>query len=268
VLQTSYRDAGHASRHKTTEQTAAIHGVERLAEIGQKVAFVAHELRNPLQNVQMGLDVLRMQLKAAPNIEEIMEDMDCGVAMLKTVVNELLEYTGPAPLRYELCPLGRLVDQALSMVTARLYDITIHLGEELQDIQIPLDPDKMVRVLVNLITNAVEAMPHGGELSITAEIPDDDDADHLILSISDTGCGISEQDIDRIQQPFVTTKPKGIGLGIPICRKIVEEHHGSIQIRSEVNQGTTAEIALPVSRTVAGQGNGTWDRQPCGSPTR
>lgn len=267
MLQTGYREPVRASRQRAAEQTAAVHGVERLSEIGQNVAFVAHELRNPLQNVQMGLDVLRLHLKVAPGIEEIIEDMDYSVATLKAVVNELLDYTGPAPLCYELFPLRRLVDQALGMVTAQLYDVTLHLGEELQDVQIPLDVEKMVRVFVNLITNAVEAMPHGGELSITAEMPDDDDADHLILRISDTGCGISKQDIERIQQPFITTKPRGIGLGIPICRKIVEEHNGSLHIRSEPEKGTTVEIMLPVSRIAAGQGAGAWDRQPCGSPT-
>jgi signal transduction histidine kinase len=99
------------------------------------------------------------------------------------------------------------------------------------------------------VTNAVEAMPDGGDLRIYSEFRQEDKRSLVSLSISDTGCGITEEDLDRIQLPFVTTKPGGIGLGLPICRKIIEEHHGTLRITSKLNHGTIVEIILPVHDT-------------------
>jgi signal transduction histidine kinase len=104
----------------------------------------------------------------------------------------------------------------------------------------------MVRVLVNLITNAVDAMPDGGRLQITSTYGESSFGEFVKLCVSDTGAGIDENTLHKICEPFFTTKTRGTGLGLALCRKIIDAHKGSLNIRSKLNEGTTVEIFLPV----------------------
>ncbi len=223
-----------------------VSGLENLASIGRMVSFVAHEIRNPLQNIRIGIDIMRMEIGGDPAKLETLEHIDCSVNALTTIVEELLDYSKPVCLRFSMLPVRDIVLKALSASGNKLFNVTVHV--ELNDAgrEIFVDFSKMVQVLVNLISNAADAMPEGGELRIASSAFETEEGSMLRLSVSDTGCGIAEEDLERIQQPFVTTKAHGVGLGIPICKKILDAHNGSLKIKSKVGEGTTAEVTLPV----------------------
>jgi len=129
----------------------------------------------------------------------------------------------------------------------KLRNITVHVELEQENRSIQVDSTRFQEVLLNLISNAAEAMPQGGSLRIQSSFPEADGRDFLEISISDTGAGFDKENLKRIYEPFFTTKTEGIGLGIPICRKIIEAHNGTMKISSRPSQGTTVEIRLPAS---------------------
>jgi signal transduction histidine kinase len=114
--------------------------------------------------------------------------------------------------------------------------------------EINIDPDQIKQVVVNIITNAVEAMPEGGRLLIAAREKDK----FLEVEVSDTGCGIPQESMDEIFDPLFTTKAKGIGLGLAMCKAIIDRHEGNIAVESKVGEGTTFSLRLPLGRNIGG----------------
>jgi signal transduction histidine kinase len=139
------------------------------------------------------------------------------------------------------------VNRALNTLRDQIGKIRVHLELEEEEKEIRLDGAKMIRVLSNLISNATDAMPEGGDLRILSRSFELESGEVLRLTISDNGHGIDEKDLERIHEPFVTTKSQGTGLGIPICKKIIAAHNGSFRINSRVNEGTVIDIELPVA---------------------
>ncbi|MBI4831176.1 MAG: PAS domain S-box protein [Candidatus Lindowbacteria bacterium] len=240
-----YRLLSEHLEEMVQRKVAELQQAESLAAIGQMVSVVAHEVRNPLQNIRMGVDVLRAEVSGDASKAETLAGIEHGVSMLNSIITELLEYSRPVELRYSSRPVGAIVEDALKALSHKLHTISVTLELEQNKREITVDGVKFAAVLVNLISNAIEAMPSGGDLRIFSHFCKMNGNDVLRLSIKDTGCGIAEEDIRRIQEPFVTTKIRGTGLGLPICRKIVEAHKGRMQINSKLHEGTTVEITLP-----------------------
>ncbi|GAB4346171.1 MAG: hypothetical protein Kow0099_27130 [Candidatus Abyssubacteria bacterium] len=165
---------------------------------------------------------------------------------MNRLVLELLEYSGPVRLHYSKVPLREIVLDALYALRYRLGGIHVELDIENEDAEICVDPEKITRVLMNLMSNAIDAMPEGGRLEIRSRFTESESMRLLNLVVSDTGSGIDEETLQHIQEPFFTTKVKGTGLGLDVCRKVVEVHRGRLSIRSEPGKGTTVELALPV----------------------
>jgi signal transduction histidine kinase len=230
---------------KIIEKSAEIQ-TERLADIGSAVVFVAHEMRNALQRVSLGIDMIRPELRDGEENIMSLEQIRDGVDTLNTMVGDLLDYSKPLNLAYSLCTVGDVIDVVLEQVMHKLRDVSVYMDIEEEDREIALDCDRIVQVLVNIIRNAVDAMPDGGSLMIASRVRREGDTETLKISITDSGCGMDEMTLIAIQEPFVTTKSHGAGLGIPICKKIMTTHKGSFDIRSTVGIGTTAEITLPV----------------------
>jgi signal transduction histidine kinase len=238
-----YRGLSESLEETVKEKVAELRQAQRLAALGQMVSFVAHEIRNPLQNIRFGVDEIRKEIGEDETKLEILEDIESGVEMLNGTVRELLEYSRPVNLEYTLWPISDIVGQALDAAGHKLRNITTRLELESGDRKIYIDAHKIARVLVNLISNAAEAMPNGGNLTICSQFSQSEGV--LKLCVSDSGCGIDAENLERVQEPFFTTKAQGTGLGVPICKKIVEAHSGSLTITSKVNEGTTVEIMLP-----------------------
>ncbi|GAB4331866.1 MAG: hypothetical protein Kow0099_03380 [Candidatus Abyssubacteria bacterium] len=248
-----YRRLSEGLEDLVREKVEELRQAQTLASIGQMVSVVAHEVRNPLQNIRMGMEHLQRVLsKGQENdeVKDIFEEITYGANMLDTIIGDLLDYSRPVHLNRLPCAVCDIVDQAITMVSDRLVNVRVRLDLESSETEISVDPEKIVRVLINLISNAADAMPNGGDLRISSGFTELGGVQLLKLCVSDTGCGINDEHLDKVFEPFFTTKTKGTGLGVSICRKIVEAHSGSMSIASRPGEGTMVEICLPTEPNV------------------
>jgi len=244
--ETRYRQLSERLEEIVQEKVAELKQAEQLAAIGQMVSVVAHEVRNPLQNIRFGVEFLREKMGTTKEHLELIEEVESGISLLDDVVVELLNYAKPVSLEYARIPVGDLIRHSLNGLSNKLDNINVTLSIEQEQKAIVVDANRIKRVLMNFILNAAEAMPGGGDLAVSCGFSGGESDGMVKFSIKDTGCGISEDDLKRIEEPFFTTKTQGTGLGIPICMKIIEAHNGSWTLKSTVNEGTTIEIILPV----------------------
>ena len=219
---------------------------EKMATIGMVVSSVAHEVRNPLHNIRMGVDALQREIGDDRDNLEILDEINYGVDILNNIIEELLEYSKPLNLQRSHVPLDATINQAVKMLSHKLDNITVHMELDKEDREIFVDPVKLGEVFENLISNAADAMPSGGAIRIGSDLTRIDKSDFLRISISDTGSGIDEEKLGRIFEPFFTTKAKGTGLGLSVCMRILDAHDGTLNVTSNINQGTSVEIILPL----------------------
>ncbi len=243
-----YRSLSHSLEEVVRKKVDELRQAESLAAVGRMVSIVAHEVRNPLQNIMMGVDSMRGVIKGDRGKTEILEEIEYGVSLLNGIIVELLDYSRPLALKYSTCAVRDLVGQTLKTMAHKLERISVQIELEDKNRQVSVDTYRITAVLVNILSNAAEAMPGGGQLKISSEFGESDGVSVLKLSFKDNGCGISEEDMRQIHEPFFTTKTKGTGLGLPVCNKIVEAHNGKLSITSKLNKGTTVEISLPVEK--------------------
>jgi PAS domain S-box-containing protein len=243
-----YRNLSESLEKTVERKVAELQQAERLAAIGRMVSIVAHEIRNPLQNISMGVDAIKRDLAEDKNKLEILGEIDYGIGLLNNIVTELLEYSRPIRLHYSSSTVSEIVSRSLKL-SVFLPNINFLLELEQAEKEISVDIPRIIRLMINIITNAIEAMPDGGELRISSQFHETDGATYLKLIISDTGVGIDENVRRHLFEPFFTTKTRGTGLGLSICKKIVDAHKGSMNITSKVGEGTVVEITLPVRKT-------------------
>ncbi|MGA2783125.1 MAG: PAS domain S-box protein [Candidatus Bathyarchaeia archaeon] len=214
---------------------------QRLAAIGETAAMVAHDLRNPLQGIVGAAYNIREHLRNAadPSVQQMLAIIDKGVGYANGIISDLLEFSREMPLQLLPTTPKSIVRQALKDVkvpdTIRVEDTTT-VGTE-----ILVDEAKIRRVLTNLIQNAIDAMPEGGRLSISSL----SSPREVSISVTDTGTGIPPDHMEKIWTPLYTTKSRGIGLGLPICKRIVEAHGGSISVVSTAGRGSTFTVKFP-----------------------
>lgn len=244
-----YRHLAESLEETVKKQVAELRQAQTLAALGQMISVVAHEIRNPLHTINLGIDSLQKAIERVQEgpeiseVSEIAEEIAYGSRLMNSVIEELLYYARPVTLEPSWRPINDIVDKALSLTTHRLQNISVDV--DLEQKEIFVDAERLPRVLVNLILNAADAMPDGGKLKVYTQRQETDGAGIFRLCISDTGCGISEESLEKISEPFYTTKTRGTGLGLPICKKLIEAHNGNLTIRSRLNEGTTVEITLP-----------------------
>jgi signal transduction histidine kinase len=204
--------------------------------------MVAHDLRNPLAGIKSAAYVL------SKNYSEKMDDK--GKLMLKTI-NDCVEYsdkivTDLLDFSTEIKP-DKIEARAKELVDASLLQFNLHpsievVNETTDDFVVLVDREKIMRVFSNLIKNAFDAMPVGGKLVISNRQV----RDYVVVEFTDSGTGMSKESLEKLWTPFFTTKAKGMGVGLPICKKIVEVHGGKIEVISTLNKGTTFSVYLPV----------------------
>ncbi len=220
---------------------------ERLAFTGRIAASIAHEIRNPLTNVSMSVQQLQGALDPdgpwAKHIEVIIRNTE----RINFLITELLNCARPPELNIQ--PHGthdihEILENILDSIKTRVGSQRIEVHKRFcQGLSvINVDKEQINRVFSNLMINALEAMSHGGKMTITTEIEED----FLVVTIQDTGEGIPEEDIIRIFDPFFSTKPSGVGLGLSICYGIIVSHGGIIGVESKPKEGTVFTVALPI----------------------
>jgi signal transduction histidine kinase/CheY-like chemotaxis protein len=220
---------------------------EKLSALGRLLASLAHEINNPLQALRSGLRLL-----ARPNLND--EKRQQYVAMLDKEVERLIDTTGqtldfarPGRIGKKSTHLNQLLRETLVLVNKQLQrnkiEISLELASDLPAVWVV--PDQIKQVFLNLILNAVDAMPDGGQLTLhTQYLPDDA---QVMVALIDTGRGVPEEILDRIYEPFFSTKEAGTGLGLSICYSIVEAHGGHIDLESKQGIGSTFAVYLPLS---------------------
>jgi len=226
---------------------------EKLASIGEMSAAVAHGLRNPLASLRAAAQVALLQVKDAPVAEEHLRTVIAEVDRLDRRIGHLLSFSRPAPFRPLPEQLPRLVDGLLPTFTRQFQDRGIRLETDLpSDLpEVHVDPIQMEQALVEILSNALDAMPEGGRLMIRGySEPDDGKAGRVIIEIADTGDGIADQVLPSVCDPFFTTRADGTGLGLAIAKQYVTQNGGSLEITSAQGVGTTVRIRLsPVPKT-------------------
>ncbi|MFB3888032.1 MAG: PAS domain S-box protein [Candidatus Bathyarchaeia archaeon] len=242
-------------RTRQLEQTQAkLVKSEKLAAIGELAGMVGHDLRNPLTSIKGAAYFLKA--KYAKGFDETGKDMlstiERSIDYSNKIINDLLDYSRDIKLQLLRTTPKTLVDSALSLAeTPESIKITNTTAETPT---LTADAGKMSRVFVNIIKNAFEAMPNGGELTITSR--EDDDA--VDFTFQDTGIGMTQETVDKLWTPLFTTKAKGMGFGLPICRRIVEAHGGKITVESELGKGTAFTVKLPKNLKQPVEDEVTW----------
>jgi signal transduction histidine kinase len=215
---------------------------ERLASIGQLAASMAHELRNPLGVIKNVSYYIKMGLgKSDEKIKKHLNILDQELAASNKIITELLDFSSGKPPVLVKTDINFLIKDAISKADLpENVSLQLKLNKKLPKLR--ADEDQLQRVIFNLIVNAKQAMPNGGKLTIKSEQKDS----NIFVDLTDSGTGISEEDLKMIFEPLFTTKAKGIGLGLALSKQIIEVHGGTIEARSEVGRGTTFIIKLPL----------------------
>ncbi len=219
---------------------------QRLAAVGRLAAGVAHEIRNPLSSIKGFATYFKERYQNAPEDLHIANIMIQEVDRLNRVVGQLLEFARPVAISKRPTNLKTLLENSVKLVEQQAASKGIRIRTDLDQLTetIPIDPDKINQVLLNLYLNAIESMDDGGgDLNVT--LADNPSTRQVTIRIADTGSGIRKQDLAHIFDPYFTTKPSGTGLGLAIAQKIIEGHDGAIRITSKPGEGTTVTLVLP-----------------------
>jgi signal transduction histidine kinase len=241
------------------EYQAKYYQAEKMATIGMLAAGVAHEINNPLtavyglaEGIRRRLPVIRAAVEddLYADVSEYTETILMECRRCRDIVRSMLSFSRPHTLAFSPLCLNEVVTDTLSILRSRLDErakngltLTVNLYEDLPTV--PGDEAQLKQVLLNILANSMDAIKGEGEITITTH-PENDNT--VNLSVEDTGCGISPENMDKLFSPFFTTKPVGQGIGINLaaCYSIVREHHGVIEVASEVGLGTHFTVKLPL----------------------
>jgi two-component system, NtrC family, sensor kinase len=229
--------------------------VEKMATIGKMAAVVAHEVNNPLAGILTYSKLMRKWIDRRDFSDEKLKEYEQCLDVIAAesrrcgdLVKNLLTFSRTSPINLVWADLNQVVSRCTFLVQHQFEHNNVQLQKDLDSDLPPVhcDPAQVEQVLLALVMNAIDAMPRGGNLWLrTRSLPQ---SSQVELQVRDDGCGMTPEVRTNLFEPFVTTKPegKGVGLGLAISRTIVERHHGTIQVESEVGRGTTFYIFLPV----------------------
>src|SRR5208283_3045841 len=227
---------------------------ERMAALGELAAKVAHEIRNPMLSI--GGFARRLEKRLEGDMKEYSKIIVDEVSRLEGILNDALSFVKSAPLKKTVFNLGEIIDSMITLLEPAILTRGNSLTREMmRPIKILADHDRIKEVLLNLATNANEATDHGNitirsyrQVTVAeADLPGHRaPSGNIIVEIEDSGCGIKEDAISRVFDPFFTTRPTGTGLGLSISKRIVEEHGGRIEVESNWGLGTKFKIYIPL----------------------
>ena len=232
------------------EKQAQLVDSEKRASIGLLVAGVAHELNNPLYNISLTVDAMKDELNelTEEKISEYIEDISSQSKRAHNIIDNLLDFArARKSTEMEKQNIVRIVKESFNLVANQMRINNIKLEQDLPDepLFIKGNHSKLEQILVSIFTNAIQAMKGSGTLRVS--LGSDPESNSIVLKISDNGQGMPEEEIRNIFEPFFTTKPvgEGTGLGLSVCRSLVREHNGEIEVESKLSEGTTVTLKFP-----------------------
>ncbi len=218
---------------------------DKLARMGTLAAGVAHEVNNPLASISSIIQMMRSRNGADPETREELEVISAQIDRITRVTKDLTDFARTRPAAYKLTDINEVIDAALRLASFdasfQRLQITTAFGRDLP--QVLADRDQLQQLFLNVLLNARDAMPDGGELKVATSA----DESYVRISIDDTGSGITPDDLKHVFDPFFTTKPsgRGTGLGLAVCYGIITAHGGKMEITNLDNTGTQVNIAVP-----------------------
>jgi signal transduction histidine kinase len=229
-----------------------LHFAERSTALGRLASAMAHEIRNPLNFMNLSIDHLRERLypedaERKERFDSILGNVKAEISRLNRLVGDFLSFGKPMRLDPRPCALEQVVRSLASLVEAKTKDqgITLTVETEPDLPQVVADPELLKTCFLNLMINACDAMPHGGTLSVAVRRATGR-PDHVDVVVRDTGHGMGPDAVKSAFEPYFSTKEAGLGIGLALTHKIVTDHGGSIELESELGRGTTATVRLPV----------------------
>jgi two-component system sensor histidine kinase HydH len=237
-----------SNRRKREDAERKLGQAERLSLVGQMVASIAHEIKNPLGSIKGAVQILKDPKTPSTDKIEFTDIIEKEVDRLDGVVGEYLSYAKPAPSKVSNTNMGELAATVIKQIKYQCDERGIKIILEQNKVPpITADANKLRQVLLNILLNAIQAMPNGGEIRFSCRQFNDDSGNRLELRIADTGPGISPENLAKIFDPFFSTKAHGTGLGLATAQAIVSEHNGLIVAESKLGEGTTFIISLPIN---------------------
>lgn len=220
---------------------------EKLSVVGQMAAGVAHEIRNPLTSLKGFVQLMQSKVNGFDNYFNIMlEELD----RINFIVSEFLVIAKPQSVLFQPKDAGMILHNTILLLNSQAIINNVDLLTEI-DPELPLincDENQIKQVFINILNNSIDSMPDGGQIRIELKRLGDR---YIVIRFTDQGCGIPEERLPRLGEPFYTTKEKGTGLGLMVTFKIIESHGGRMNIFSEVGKGTTVEVMLPIAAVPA-----------------
>jgi two-component system sensor histidine kinase AtoS len=242
---------------ESAEEREFQRSVDRFSSIGNLSAVIAHEMRNPLTGIRTTIQYVGSKLKD----EELRRDLEDAIGELDRIeqfTTDLLQFARPKTTRMEEHDLNDVVESCLDSVALRCEQKKVQVKREFSEglPKIPMDPDALRQAFLNIVLNAIEAIPEeGGVLRVTTSSRRYRTRQAVEVAFSDNGCGIPPENMDKIFDPFFTTKgSSGTGLGLSITLQIVKEHGGRIYVRNRAQGGVTFRVSLPVPDAAQGKG--------------
>jgi signal transduction histidine kinase len=218
--------------------------VDRMAAIGQLSARLAHEIRNPLASIRGAVDVLGQPQTTDEVRREFRAIIQKECGRLEHLLAELLDFARPRPPEYRETDVSQKLESVVALLAraAAKNRITLRQNVSMGLPSVECDPEQIRQVILNLALNAIQAMREGGEVVLSGRL----DGAHVLIEIQDQGHGIASEDLDKVFEPFYTTKENGTGLGLPVVREIVAQHQGTISARRNEGKGMTFSLRLPL----------------------
>jgi signal transduction histidine kinase len=222
---------------------------EHFATLGELATGLAHEIRNPLAGIAGVIEIVARDLPAASPAKAVVKDVREEIAQINRILTDLLGTARPRASEMRPSDLNTTVEHAVMLARQQVLSkpIKIEFTPATDLLEVEHDSDQIHQVLLNLLLNSVQAIEGAGLVRVTVFEHEED----AIITVSDTGRGIPAEHLPNIFRPFYTTKGNGTGLGLSLARRIVEEHHGRIEVTSSSGKGTTFSVMLPVHQRVA-----------------
>ncbi len=233
---------------------------DRLAALGEMAAAIAHEVKNPLAGIEVMAGLLRRRIPDSPDAQSLLNDIISEAKIANAIVLEVLEFVRPIRLQVERTSIAQVLHDAVTMAERKVerggVNVTMNIQEQLPLIQ--ADHHQLCQLFSNLVINGLEALGGKGTIAITAaqgvayqepvQLPGaSDPAATLVVDVADDGPGVPPDMVERVFNPFFTTKPQGSGLGLAIVRKIVDAHNGHIDLATAAGHGTRFRVTLPLA---------------------